>query len=207
MRTSLDTPHRIDSKYNNAAGASFDDAIEDNAATLMNIDSEPVSEESDARLLSYLIELREELCEKHRIAAEHHSLVFTSPPTSSSVPLALQPQHRGQSEVNHGEFALKYHDTANTLLLLHEEWLLSVFLRVEEYKEHPGETVSIQSATLLGDIESALEDIENWKMVEWEKQRSDIVAHSDTRDLLAETASMSTIATGMLADLWMLQVD
>ncbi|KZS99730.1 uncharacterized protein LAESUDRAFT_667623, partial [Laetiporus sulphureus 93-53] len=98
------------------------------------------------------------------------------------MPLVLQPPPEQPREINQGRFAITYSNLSNSPLLEHEEWLLSTYLQIELYKNHPIFHIKECSTILLEDLTAALLEVENWKTLEWENQRIIAVQSSELRN-------------------------
>ncbi|KZS99699.1 uncharacterized protein LAESUDRAFT_718537 [Laetiporus sulphureus 93-53] len=94
----------------------------------MDIDMDSTEPDPGDPVDQVLAHLEERLSEKHSSAVEHSRLVFELPPDSFSIPLALQRLQTDEVEINQGQFALTYHDLEISALIVHEEWLLSIYL-------------------------------------------------------------------------------
>ncbi|KZS99698.1 uncharacterized protein LAESUDRAFT_667642, partial [Laetiporus sulphureus 93-53] len=50
---------------------------------------------------------------------------------------------------------------------------------VEHYKSHSVRSIQIRASHLPSNVEAALADMKNWKMIEWERQRLDARCHGE----------------------------
>ncbi|KZT02921.1 uncharacterized protein LAESUDRAFT_605410, partial [Laetiporus sulphureus 93-53] len=94
----------------------------------------------------------------------------------------------------------------NSPLLEYEEWLVSSYLLVEQHMNHSIPRVREYSSMLLDDLTLSLLEVDNWKMLEWEKQRI-IVLHTSEQSkqpnhwlgrLLCRPGLESTLDRGIL---------
>jgi hypothetical protein len=102
----------------------------------------------------------------------HEQLVFVTPPTSTSLPLVFQGfDTRDTTEVNSGTYALEYSAPENYNLLRWEEWLTESLQHIERGKGSHDVVLRLKSAIAWKEVTDALEEVDNIRAKEWERQR------------------------------------
>lgn len=99
-------------------------------------------------------------------------LVFCKPPPSSAIPLHLQPPRSSLHDDVEDIFALRHNAHENTQYLQAEDWLYDHHTDVSALLEHESTEVRLRASVLCIDLEDALRDLDQKKMLEWERQRS-----------------------------------
>lgn len=111
----------------------------------------------------------EVLVKRREFAKQRASpLSFVSTPAASpctSVDVAIPP------ELNTGRYALRYEAPVNNDILDYEEWLLNTHELCRAWVRQRSPEVRLRSVVLRRDVEAALVELEQWKVVEWERQR------------------------------------
>lgn len=106
--------------------------------------------------------------------AEYHpDLVFIHPPTSSSIPIMLQPP-KTETEINSGRFALDHRAPENADLLAYEVWLMEQTLAIERLGKIKTHALRQRAQALSRDFGEELDEVEYRKMRVWDRQRIEI---------------------------------
>lgn len=106
-------------------------------------------------------------------------LVFIHPPTSSSIPIMLQPP-QAEVEINTGRFALDHQMTENADILAYETQLLEHILAIERLGKIRADVLHQRAKDLIRDLEEELDKSERLKMGIWERQRIETISGKST---------------------------
>ena len=105
-------------------------------------------------------------------SVDHGQLVFRTPPTPTSLPLVFQGFDTcNTTEVNSGPYALDYSAPENHDLLTWEEWLAESLQYIERGKGSSDVTLRLTSALVWKEVTDALEEVDDIRAKEWERQR------------------------------------
>ena len=134
----------------------------------------------------------------------HEQLVFITPPTPTSLPLVFQGFDTcDTAEVNSGTYALDYSAPENHHLLSWEEWLAESLQHIERGKGSPDVTLRLKSAVAWKEVTDALEEVDDIRAKEWERQRVLLRAGVSDHELSSRT---STSTVPLSASNWIGQV-
>lgn len=124
----------------------------------------------------------------------HKRLVFTTPPTPNSLPTVFQGFGTPNVvEMNSGMYALDYSAPENHDLLAYEEWLVESLRDVERGKKSPNLDLRLRSAVAWKEVADALEEVDDIRAREWERQRVLLNKGVPDHDSLSCT-SMNTVS-------------
>lgn len=125
-----------------------------------------------ARIKSVLDEIEADFNRKKTSGNEKYrpDLVFTHPPTLSSIPIMLQPPQTA-IEINSGRFALDHRAQENADILAYEVWLMEHTLAIERIGKIKARTLRQRAQALSCDFGEELDKVECRKMDVWERQR------------------------------------
>lgn len=127
--------------------------------------------ESNRRLKA----ISDALEEKLRHSAQSCQLTFLHPPTRNSpASHTFSAEECHPSQVNTGPFALCPNAPNNESIFSLEEWLFQSMSEVERMKKDKNAVVRVMATTLATALDEASYDVEQWRVVEWERQRLDL---------------------------------
>ena len=125
-------------------------------------------------------------------AINHRRLVFTAPPTPTSLPTVFQGFGGCPTEINSGTYALDSSAPENVDLLAYEEWLAESLQHIERGKASRNLELKLRSAVVGKEVADALEAVDDIRAKEWERQR--VLLNSEVADDSPSRTSTSAVS-------------
>ncbi|TFY58194.1 hypothetical protein EVJ58_g6565 [Rhodofomes roseus] len=168
----------LDDNVDSNSGAKPQDGVSTNAKRTPSPDPKNDEEKS---ILTHIQSLNDALDRRaSQLKTEHETLVFCQPPHALSHPIqTLLTTEKESSELNTGILALVRDNTRNTPLLEYEQWLAETFIKLEPLVHSHYPMPAFRATLLQHDLAVAVTEVEQWKQVEWDRQR--VVALEDLR--------------------------